>query len=54
MELEQIYKQEESVKISKGMTGKLGYEFKLLGNPKDNLERIKILRDELNKLTEVE
>lgn len=50
---ETIYKQDESIKIIKGMAGKIGYEFKLLGKPEDNLKRVKTLRDELNKLTEV-
>ena len=46
----EIIKQEESVKITKGMTGKMGYEFKLLGKPEDNLNRIKGLKEELNEI----
>lgn len=46
-------KQEESVKFSRGASGKYGYELKLLGDPKDSLERIKELKIEFDKLVVV-
>lgn len=51
---EELYKQDESLKIIKGMAGKISYEFKLIGKPEDNLKRAKALRKDLDKLTEVE
>ena len=47
------FKQEESVKFSRGAFGKYGYEFKLLGDPKKNLDRVKELKEEFDKLVVV-
>jgi len=46
-------KQEESVKFSRGASGKYGYELKLLGKPEENLQRIKDLKLEFDKLVVV-
>ena len=46
-----IIKQEESIKFSKGMTGKFSYEIKLLGKPEDNLQRVKELISECDNIT---
>ncbi len=42
--------QVEKVKLTRGASGKYGYEISLLGKPEDNIERIKELKDEFNKL----
>ena len=47
MEEKQI-EQREKIKITKGMTGKYGWEVSVLGNPLVNLDTIKHLED-LNK-----
>ena len=47
---ETLIKGEESIKISRGMTGKYSYEIKLLGNPEDNKERIIALKKEYDKI----
>jgi len=53
---EQIINQQqvEKVKLTRGATGKYGYEISLLGKPEDNLQRLKDLKDNFNKLIEFE
>ncbi len=54
MNEETIIKQEESVKFSRGMTGKFSWEIKLLGKIEENINRVKFFKTELNKISEVE
>ena len=49
-----VEKQEESVKISRGMTGKSSYEFKLIGKVENNIERVKELQKELDNIIKKE
>jgi hypothetical protein len=42
--------EEEKIKFSRSATGKFSYEFRLFGKPEENLERVKMMKEELNKL----
>jgi hypothetical protein len=50
MEEHKLIEPTEKVKFTRGASGKYGYEITLLGKPEDNLERLKELKEELNKL----
>ncbi len=52
MDNQLIQQQSEKVKITRGATGKMGYEISLLGKPEDNLERIKQLKKDFDSLIE--
>lgn len=51
---ETIIKQEqvEKVKITRGASGKMGYEIALLGKPEDNIKRIEELKKSFDNLIE--
>lgn len=44
--------QVEKVKLTRGASGKMGYEITLIGNPEDNLDRFKELKKEFDSLIE--
>ncbi len=44
--------QTEKVKITRGATGKMGYEITLLGKPEDNIDRFKQLKKDFDSLIE--
>ena len=52
MNEEKPIEQKESIKLSRGMTGKYGWEIKLLGDPRVNTEMIKVFEDLDKKLKE--
>ncbi len=52
MDNQTLVKQEEKLKITRSLTGKHGYEFSLLGKPEDNIDRVKELKMEFDKLVE--
>ena len=49
MDEQPIIEQKESVKLSKMSKGNYNWEIKLLGNPEEQLERLKKINDELTK-----
>lgn len=48
----EIQQQVEKVKITRGASGKMGYEISLLGKPEDNIERFKQLKNDFDSLIE--
>jgi len=47
-----IQQQVEKVKLTRGASGKYGYEISILGKPEDNLQRIKDLKINFDNLIE--